>query len=111
MMQIKDLTPIREIKRKKLWENVKIFSSELKKIGYDLKSNSHIIPIIIGKEKTAVEFSTYLFKNGIYAQAIRYPTVPYDKARIRVSITSRLTKKHIINIINVLEKAKRKFQI
>jgi len=52
-----------------------------------------------------------LFKNGIYAQAIRYPTVPYDKARIRVSITSRLTKKHIINIINVLEKAKRKFQI
>ena len=58
-----------------------------------------------------MEFSTYLFKNGIYAQAIRYPTVPYDKARIRVSITSRLTKKHIINIINVLEKAKRKYQI
>ena len=58
-----------------------------------------------------MEFSSYLFKNGIYAQAIRYPTVPYDKARIRVSITSRLTKKHITNIIDILEKAKRKFQI
>ena len=101
----------RETKRKKLWENVKIFSSELKKIGYDLKSNSHIIPIIIGKEKTAMEFSSYLFKNGIYAQAIRYPTVPYNKARIRISITSRLTRKHITNIIDILEKAKRKFQI
>ena len=101
----------REIKRKKLWNNVKIFSSELKKIGYNLKSNSHIIPIIIGQEKTAMEFSSYLFKNGIYAQAIRYPTVPYNKARIRISITSRLTRKHIINIIDILEKAKRKFQI
>jgi glycine C-acetyltransferase len=58
-----------------------------------------------------VEFSSYLFKNGIYAQAIRYPTVSYNKARIRISITSRLTKKQIINIIDILEKAKRKFQI
>ena len=58
-----------------------------------------------------MEFSSYLFKNGIYAQAIRYPAVPYNKARIRMSITSRLTRKHITNIIDILEKAKRKFQI
>ena len=50
----------REIKRKNLWKNVSMFSTGLKKIGFDVKSLSHIIPIIIGKEKTALEFGSCL---------------------------------------------------
>jgi len=101
----------REIKRKNLWKNVNMFSKGLKKIGFDVKSLSHIIPIIIGKEKTTLEFGSYLFKNGIFAQPIRYPTVPYNEARIRVSITAMLTKNHITNSLNVFESAKKKFRL
>jgi len=108
---IKRFDSNREIKRKMLWKNVKYFSTEMKKIGFDIKSPSHIIPIIIGKERLALEFSKYLFINGIYAQAIRYPTVPHNQARIRISITARLTKKHITNALIIFEKAKKKFQI
>ena len=107
---IKRFDSNREIKRKMLWKNVKYFSTEMKKIGFDIKSPSHIIPIIIGNEKLALEFSEYLFRNGIYAQAIRYPTVPHNQARIRISITARLTKKHITNALIIFEKAKKKFQ-
>ena len=80
-------------------------------MGFNIKSPSHIIPIIVEKEKLAVEFSKYLFKNGIYVQAIRYPTVSRNQARIRISITARLTKKHITNALIVFEKAKNKFQL
>jgi len=108
---IKRIDSVREIKRKNLWKNVNMFSKGLKKIGFDVKSLSHIIPIIIGKEKTTLEFGSYLFKNGIFAQPIRYPTVPYNEARIRVSITAMLTKNHITNSLNVFESAKKKFRL
>jgi glycine C-acetyltransferase len=72
----------RENQRKKLWKNVEMFSSGLQQIGYSFSSSTHIIPIIIGKEKTALEFGRFLFNNGIFAQPIRYPTVPKNKARI-----------------------------
>ena len=99
----------REKNRKKLWKNVEKFSSGLKKIGFDVKSNSHIFPIIIGKEKTAMEFGKYLLENGIFAQPIRYPTVSHNNARIRISITARLTDIHITKSLSVLENANRKF--
>ena len=101
----------RERNRKKLWENIKKFSTGLKKMGFNVNSNSQIFPIIIGKEKITLEFGDYLFKNGIYAQPIRYPTVPRNYARIRISITARLTNEHIEKSLSVLENAKKKFQI
>jgi len=108
---IKRFDSNREVRRKTLWKNVEYFSDGLKKIGFDIKSPSHIIPIRIGKEKLALEFSKYLFRNGIYAQAIRYPTVSHNQARIRISITASLTKKHITDALIVFEKAKKKFQL
>jgi len=101
----------REKRRRKLLENIKIFHNGLDEIGLNIKSKSHIIPIIIGKEKDAVDFSNYLFKNGIFAQAIRYPTVPKDQARIRMSLTARLEKKQIDSCLAILEKSLKKFNV
>ena len=101
----------REKNREKLWQNVKKFSVGLKKIGFNVNSNSHIFPIIIGKEKAAIEFGEYLFKNGVFAQPIRYPTVSRNHARIRISITARLTNDHITKSLSVLENARRKFNL
>ena len=101
----------RERNRKKLWKNIKKFSSGLKKIGLNVNSDSQIFPIIIGKEKTTMEFGDYLFKNGIFAQPIRYPTVSRNHARIRISVTARLTDEHIEKSLSVLENAKNKFKL
>jgi len=101
----------REKHRKKLLKNIKIFHDGLHEIGLDIKSKSHIIPIIVGKEKDAVSFSNYLFKNGIFAQAIRYPTVPKDQARIRMSLTAKLEKKQILSCLTILEKSLKKFNV
>jgi len=101
----------REKNRKKLWKNIKRFSNGLKKMGFSINSDSQIFPIIIGKEKTTMEFGEYLFKNGIFAQPIRYPTVARNNARIRISITARLTDDHITKSLSVIENAKKKFQL
>jgi glycine C-acetyltransferase len=101
----------REKQRKKLWKNVEYISAGLKQIGYNFNSSTHIIPIIIGQEKTALEFGKFLFKNGIYAQPIRYPTVSKNKARIRISLTAWLSKNHIESALNIFESAAKKFEI
>ncbi len=108
---LKKLNSDREKQRKKLWKNVELLSSGLKKIGYDFDSSTQIIPLIIGNEKTAIEFGKYLFKKRIYALPIRYPTVPKNKARIRISVTAWLTKNHIENELRVFELSAKKFGI
>ena len=99
----------REQRRKKLWSNIKLFHNGLQEIGYETKSSSQIIPIIIGNEKTALEFGKYLFKNGIFAQPIRFPTVKKNSARIRFSITAWHTNKQINETLSVIEKCTKKF--
>ena len=99
----------REKQRKILQENVKLILAGLREIGYTINSQTHIIPIIIGDEKTAMDFGRYLFKNGVYAQPIRYPTVPKDQARIRLSVTAWLSCKDIENSLDVFERAYKKF--
>jgi glycine C-acetyltransferase len=108
---IKRFESNREKNRKKLWKNIKKFSCGLKKIGLNVNSDAQIFPILIGKEKTAMEFGEYLFKNGIFAQPIRYPTVPRNNARIRVSITARLTDENISKSLSILDNAKKKFRL
>ena len=69
------------------------------------------MPLIIGSEETTLEFGKYLFKNGIFAQPIRFPTVKKNSARIRFSITAWHTNKQINETLSVIEKCTKKFKI
>lgn len=110
-LALKRFTSNREKRRKKLWENIHLMHSGLRSLGYEINSSSQIIPIIIGNEKTTLDFGRYLFENGIFAQPIRYPTVKMNTARVRISITAWLSKNNIERSLDVLEKAGRKFKI
>jgi len=99
----------REKQQKKLQSNKELISKGLREIGYTINSQTHIIPIIIGDEKTAMDFGKYLFQNGVHAQPIRYPTVPKNKARIRLSVTSWLSQKDIEDCLKVFDLAYKKF--
>jgi len=101
----------REIRRKKLVNNTILLASGLKQIGYQIDSKTHIIPIIVGKEKTAINFAKFLFEKGIFVQPIRYPTVPKNKARLRISVTAWLSKKEIEEALIIFEQAANKFKM
>ncbi|MGA0296436.1 MAG: aminotransferase class I/II-fold pyridoxal phosphate-dependent enzyme [Nitrosopumilaceae archaeon] len=99
----------REKYQKRLEQNVRSLSKGLHNIGYQIDSKTHIIPILIGKEKTALDFGKYLFKKGVYSQPIRYPTVPKNKARVRISVTGWLSKKDVQKSLAVFDCAFSKF--
>jgi glycine C-acetyltransferase len=72
-----------------LFRNVAFFYKKLKDLGFSIaRSTSQIMPVMIGDEKLALEFSNELSRNGVFVQPIRYPTVMKGKARLRVTITA-----------------------
>jgi glycine C-acetyltransferase len=92
--------------QKRLQWNITYFSSVMKRLGFELaNSASQIIPIIVGQEAQAVEFSKELLKEGVFAQAIRYPTVKKGHARLRISLTAMHRRRHLDAAIDAFEKA------
>ncbi len=75
-------------RRDQLWRNVSAMKNGLSAAGMANESRSPIIPIIIGEEGAAVEISRQLQERGIFVPAIRFPTVPKGKARLRVTVTA-----------------------
>jgi glycine C-acetyltransferase len=81
---------------KRLWENANYFKKKMKEAGFNTwKSQTPITPIVIGDEKKTQEFSRRLFDEGIFVQAIVYPTVPKGTARVRVMISAIHTKEDL----------------
>ena len=77
----------------RLWQNTKRFKDGLKRLGFETgASETPITPVIVGKGAVAMDFSDRLFKLGIFAQGIGYPTVPEGRARIRTIVTSAHTE-------------------
>jgi glycine C-acetyltransferase len=95
--------------QKKLFTNIAQFSGMLKEAGFTLgNSKSQIIPVIVGAERKSMDFSKELLENGVFAQAVRYPTVKKGSARLRVSLTALHDKAHIETAADVFAKAGRK---
>jgi len=106
---IKRFKSNREKQKKKLQKNTKRLINGLKQIGFEINSTTHIIPIVIGNEKKSIEFGKFLMDNGVFVQPIRYPTVPKNQARLRISVTAWLSDKDIEGSLRIFEKSFRKF--
>ncbi len=65
---------------------------------------SQIMPIVIGDAKKTVDISEALKSLGYWILPIRYPTVPMNKARLRISLSFSHQKKNLIELINDLSK-------
>ncbi|MBQ27638.1 MAG: 8-amino-7-oxononanoate synthase [Nitrospiraceae bacterium] len=74
-------------RREKLWWNRDYMLSNLKSLGYNtMHTESPILPVLIGDPSRTLQFSQRLFARGIYAPAIRPPTVPRGTSRLRISM-------------------------
>jgi glycine C-acetyltransferase/8-amino-7-oxononanoate synthase len=93
-------------RRRRLWENRDRLFTGLRRLGFTLPATvSPIMPIVIGQAETAVQFSEHLLANGIFAPAVRPPTVPAETSRIRVTVTSEHTEAHIEQALAAFERA------
>jgi len=88
----------------KLWKNRKKVVSSLSDLGFDLmNTETPIIPLKMKDIDEAIHLSVKLFKKGIYAPAIRPPTV--KEPRLRITVTAAHTDKDIETLIDALKKA------
>ncbi|MCS7185552.1 MAG: glycine C-acetyltransferase [Armatimonadetes bacterium] len=96
----------------KLWENACYFQNGLKGLGFDIgKTQTPITPVMLGEATLAQQFSRRLFEEGIFAQAIGYPTVPRGAARIRVMISAVHSKEDLDFALEKFEKVGRELGV
>jgi len=87
--------------RNVLHEKIRSFRSGLG--GDHVRNTSPIVPVIVGNETQAVELSARLFAHGFYIPAVRYPTVPRGKARLRISLTAAHGPEQLRSLLAVLK--------
>ncbi|OEV02440.1 aminotransferase class I/II-fold pyridoxal phosphate-dependent enzyme [Streptomyces oceani] len=75
-----------------LWTNIRVLRGLLRDAGFDLeRSDSAILPLVIGDERRAMEMGRAVRARGLFCQTVVYPGVPIGDARLRVSVTSEHT--------------------
>jgi glycine C-acetyltransferase len=96
----------------RLWENARYFKEAMARLGFDTgRSQTPIVPVMLGEAPLAKEFSKRLFENGVFAMALGFPTVPRGQARIRVMNTAAHTRADLDAGLAVFEKVGRELGV
>jgi glycine C-acetyltransferase len=95
-----------------LWTNTDYFRNGIRDLGFDTgKSQTPIIPVMVGESGTAKMFSSRLFELGVFALPIVFPMVSKDKARIRTIMNAALTKKDLDEALGAFEKVGKELKL
>jgi 8-amino-7-oxononanoate synthase len=93
--------------RSHLREIAALLRGELTARGFDCGTTaSHIVPVILGSNESAVHFAAELQRSGFAVRPIRPPTVPAGTARLRFSLTSRITHDDIRALVRAMDAAR-----
>lgn len=79
----------------RLQENVRVFCAALAEHGVEARSETAIVPLIVGEESLAVKIAKDLERQGILVSAIRYPTVAKGAARLRIALAATHTEEEL----------------
>jgi glycine C-acetyltransferase len=96
----------------RLWENTRFFKAGLEALGFDTgSSETPITPVIVGDSAAAGRMSERLFELGVFAQAVVYPTVALDRARIRTIVTSEHSRDELQQCLDAFSTAGQELRI
>jgi len=70
----------------RLRSNARVLRTALAAEGFPVaESEMHIIPLVVGDERAAMRLCQHAIELGVFAQAIRPPTVPAGTSRLRLT--------------------------
>ncbi len=96
----------------KLWENTEYLKRGLVELGFDTgKTQTPIVPVMLGEAGLAKTFSARLFEEGVFAMALGFPTVPRGQARIRVMNSASHDREHLDQALAAFEKVGRELGV
>ena len=85
--------------RTKLENNISVLSNAL---SLQKPPASAIVPLILGSEERALGEASLLMTSGFFVPAIRYPTVPKNTARLRITLSAAHTEEQIYRLAKAL---------
>jgi 7-keto-8-aminopelargonate synthetase-like enzyme len=93
----------------RLAANARVLRRSLATEGFGVAENDmHIVPLIVGDERDAVRLCQAAIEQGVFAQAIRPPTVAPGSSRLRLAAMASHTATDMRMAASVLAKAARK---
>lgn len=69
------------------------------------RSSTQIVPVVLGTNEAALHVASELQRGGFAVKAIRPPTVPAGTARIRISLTSKISFDEIRRLVSAISTA------
>jgi 8-amino-7-oxononanoate synthase len=97
-----------DAEREVLHANSAELIASLRGVGWDVSgSASQIVPVIIGSNEEALSAARFLQEQGFAVRAIRPPTVPAGTARLRLSLTARVSLEQVTGIRAALQNWRR----
>jgi glycine C-acetyltransferase/8-amino-7-oxononanoate synthase len=89
-------------RREQLWKNRARLATGLTKLGLDTGvSETPILPVLLGSAKRTLAAARLLLERGVYAPAIRPPSVPEGSSRIRMTVMATHTDDDIDRAIAI----------
>jgi 8-amino-7-oxononanoate synthase len=74
--------------------------------GFAVRSSEmHIVPLTVGEDRAAAELSQLAIERGVFAQAIRPPSVPSGSARLRLTVMASHTARELRAAARALARA------
>lgn len=92
----------------RLRANASTLGRALEAEGFDVRgSRTQILPLVIGDAAQAMRISELALQRGVFAQAIRPPTVPPMTSRLRMAVMATHRESELIAVARVVAAAAR----
>jgi len=95
----------------KLRDNAKRFRDGMKQVGFDIRGETPIVPVMLYDEKLAHDMARELLEEGIYVVGFSYPVVPRGQARIRVQLSAAHETEQIDGLIAAFTLVGKRMQV
>ena len=115
VLAVLDLIEKDDSYRQKLWKNATRLREGYQSVGFDVgKSESPIIPIIVGDEMKTFQFFSNLLKEkprSVYTNPVRAPATPVGRELLRTSCQSAFEADVIDQAVEIISKHGKKLDI
>jgi 8-amino-7-oxononanoate synthase len=82
--------------RERLAHNAATLRAHLAALGWEVLGSAHILPVVAGDG--AMRLASQLLERGVFAPAIRWPTVPRGAERVRLTVSAAHTEADLTRI-------------
>jgi 8-amino-7-oxononanoate synthase len=98
-----DIAVTMDQERQELLRRAARLTEQLRAAGFKTAgSASQIVPVVLGNVAETLDAADYLQRDGFAVRAIRPPTVPDGRARLRLSLTSKIPEAELKRLVKSL---------